>query len=260
MKRLLAFVLSASFTLTMGCGYGSYQKRLQLTESRIQDEMTMDQVLSPPAQGEFEKLNIYLRAPKSLTKTDSFAPTRLAAGAFDVEASFMELAPEEGAEGTPQRQYSLHVLARREQEADPTQEQPEVEAPVFDRGPFLEDIRLLLSQLFGQGAAEAATETVSKPIWPRSDPPRPQSYERLQFNTPDDELVHVYLYHQEAGNTKYDVALIWVFPSGQAPATAGNPVDLTLGTFAAGTSASQRFRGGDDDFGGPGTGAPVIAF
>ncbi len=264
MKRFLAFLLSATITVVIGCGYGNYEKRLQLTEARIKDEMTLDQVLNDPPRGEFEKLNIYVRPPKPLQKTDEFRPVDLtkAVGLFDVEASFVDMTPaKDQAEGQASRGYSLHILARREQEQDPTKEQPNVEAPATARRPFLDDLREVLFKGFSPEEAEAATEAVSRPIWPRSDPPRPQTYERMQINANDGSLVQVYLYRQEAGPAKYDVALIWVFPGGQAPATTGNPVDLTLGTFAVGNAASQRFRGVDEDFGGPGDGGgQVIAF
>lgn len=275
MKRFLAIVLGATSVMAVGCGYRSYEMRLEATESKIRDEMTLDRVLEPAAKGDFEKINVFARAPKGWVASSDFAPERRQgdqnlledglAGYFDAKGSFTgpSTGGGPGNDGQPQPAVSgpvLRVLTRRTQQQTDTEK---TEAPPVQRGEFQADVRQVLESLYGPEVANAPAEPVSKTIWPRATPPKSASYERWKFNGSNGQLVQVYLMKEKQGSAEYDVALVFEFPDGRAPEASSNPVDLTLGTFAVGNRAAHRFRGNTDDDDGAidaGGGGAAVAF
>ena len=236
----------------LGCGYSSYEHRLVATERRLKDEMVLDQLLHGPAGQELTEERVYLRVPKELAASDQFLPITIPAGYFDVEASFV---PQAGA-----GDYELHVLGRHTTPPKEGQPPPPEEAL---RGEFRSDVNEVLRAAYGE-ASQVAPEPVNVEVWPRGANNSTVKYERLKFTDDKNQLVHVYFHHEEAGaNEAYDVAMIWVFPVGAAPAANPNPVDLSLGSFAVGARAARYFSGdtGDSGTGGGGEGGgAAVAF
>ncbi|WP_169974116.1 hypothetical protein [Tautonia rosea] len=250
MRRLPA--LATFFVLSLpvlGCGYSSYEARLEATQGRLKDDMILDQQLYSAAQGPFAENSIFLRVPQGLAQRPEFELIPLNPDAFEVEASF-----------NPQSantNYSLHVLARRDSQEPPDPEQP----PRAARGDFRSDVINVLAQVYGPDIASAPIEQVNKTVWPRSDVAPPITFERLTMTDRNLQLIHLYFYKEESGDATYDVALIWEYPSGEAPTATPNPVDLTLGTFAVGQRAASRFSGRPDSVGGAtGDGGSAVAF
>ena len=257
MRRSLAIAaLFAPSLLSIGCGHASYEARLEATQGRIKDEMTIDQVLSGHAEGAFVEQNVFLRPPQGLAVAPQFLPIPLVEGAFDIQASFV---PPGSGEQLATGPFQLHVLARRQAEAG-AEGQPEP-SPV-PRGDFKADVLSVLASVYGAEVAEAPTEQVSKTRWPRSDPARSSSFDRIKMTDRNQHLVHVYFTHEESGDAVYDVALIWEFPGGEPPTSNANPVDLTLGTLAVGQRASRAFSGRPEGTGAGADeeGASAIAF
>ncbi|RUL86097.1 hypothetical protein [Tautonia sociabilis] len=261
MRRSLArFFLLALSIAPLGCGFASYEHRLEATQGRMRDEMILDRTLYGPSGGAFRENNIYLRVPKGLAETE-FAPVTLTPGFFEVEASYIPQGSQGELAGGP---LSLHVLARRtSQEPSEAQEQPD--QPHVPRNDFRSDVMAVLAAVYGPGVNNAAVEPVNKTIWPRitpsgDAPPPTIPYERLTLTDLNQQLIHIYFYSAQSGNATYDVALIWEFPSGEPPTTGTNPVDLTLGTLAVGQRAQARFSGRPDSAGEGEAGAGAIAF
>jgi hypothetical protein len=275
MKRILAIVLSTSAVLAAGCGYRSYEMRLEATEARIRDEMKLDAELSPPIGGDFQKLNVHFRPPKGWVGSPDFAPELRQNGVnsfddqmapvFDLKASYSAPAAKADTtkkdEGPPPPSPMLRFLARRKHEQTDT-EKGEAPPPV-ERGDFQSDLRQWLGTYYGVSLADLAAEPASKVAWPRSSAAKPINYERWKFNGSTNQLVQVYLMKEKSGSAEYDVALIFDFPDGQAPTATTDPVDLTLGTMAIGSAAARRFRGDTDDSDAidvDGTGGAAVAF
>jgi hypothetical protein len=259
MRRLLALAaLSILSIVPLGCGFASYEARLEATERRLKDEMTINAVLAGAMQGSFAENKIYFRAPQGLAQAAGFQPIPLNPGYFEVEASFIPPGSEGQLAGGP---FQIHILARRDsQEQEPGQETPE--QPPVPRGDFRSDVLGVLAEVYGPEVATAPLEQVSKTIWPRSEPARSIPFERATLTDPNQQLVHIYFYNEESGNATYNVALIWEFPGGNPPASGANPVDLSLGTFAVGQRADARFSGRPDTPGAAGSGeaGSAIAF
>ena len=253
MRRSLAIAaLFAPSLLSIGCGHASYEARLEATEGRIKDEITLNQVLAGHAEGPFVEQNVFLRPPQGLAVAPQFVPIPLVEGAFDIQTSFV---PPGSGEQLATGPFQLHVLARRQAEEGQAEPSP------VPRGDFKADVLSVLASVYGAEVAEAPTEQVSKTRWPRSDPARSSTFDRIKMTDRNQHLVHVYFTHEESGDAVYDVALIWEFPGGEPPTSNANPVDLTLGTFAVGQRASRAFSGRPE---GPGAdsddGGSAIAF
>lgn len=246
MRRLLVFAaLGALSIVPLGCGFASYEARLQATERRIQDEMTINATLAGPMQGAFAENNIHFRAPQGLDQVGQFQLIPLNPGYFEVENSFITPGSGDQLSTGP---YQVHVLARRDsQEPDQAQEQPD--QPPVPRGDFRSDVLGVLSEVYGPEVASAPLEQVSKTIWPRSEPARSLSFERATLTDRNQQLVHIYFYNEDSGDATYNAALIWEFPGGEPPTSNANPVDLSLGTFAVGQRAFARFSGRPDSAG-----------
>lgn len=251
MRRLPA--LATFFVLSLpvlGCGYSSYEARLEATQGRLKDDMILNQQLYSAAQGEFAENSIFLRVPQGMAQQPEFELIPLNPDAFEVAASFTSQ--------SANANYALHVLARRDSQDPPNPEEP----PRPARGDFRSDVVNVLAQVYGPEIASAPIEQVNKTVWPRSDVAPPVSFERLTMTDRNLQLIHLYFYKEESGNANYEAALIWEFPSGEAPTASPNPVDLTLGTFAVGQRAASRFSGRPDQVGGAGGdgGGAAIAF
>lgn len=252
MRRLPALVTFFVLSIpVLGCGYSSYEARLEATQGRLRDDMILDQQLYSAAQGAFAENSVFLRVPQGMAQQPEFELISLNPDAFEVAASFKSQSAEAN--------YALHVLARRDSEEPPDPEQPARPA----RGDFRSDVINVLAQVYGPDIASAPIEQVNKTVWPRSDVAPPITFERLTMTDRNLQLIHLYFYKEESGNATYDAALIWEFPSGEAPTASPNPVDLTLGTFAVGQRASSRFSGRPDSVGGAageGGGGAAVAF
>ncbi|QDV38011.1 hypothetical protein [Tautonia plasticadhaerens] len=260
MRRLPALAALCALSIApLGCGFASYEARLQATERRIKDEMTINATLAGPMQGAFAENDIYFRAPQGLEQVGQFQLIPLNPGFFEAENSFITPGAGDQLSTGP---YQVHALARRDsQEPEQGQEQPE--QPPVPRGDFRADVLDVLKVVYGDEVTSAPLEQVSKTIWPRSEPARSLSFERATLTDRNQQLIHIYFYTEESGDATYNAALIWEFPGGEPPTSGANPVDLTLGTFAVGQRAIARFSGRPDSPGGGGTGdagASAIAF
>ncbi|MEW4566417.1 hypothetical protein AB1L88_00985 [Tautonia sp. JC769] len=239
MRRLPALATFAVLSLpVLGCGYTSYEARLEATQGRLKDDIILNQQLYSAAQGEFAENSIYLRVPQGMAQQPEFELIALNPDAFEVAASFSPQSAEANSK--------LHILARRDSQEPPDPEQP-ARAP---RGDFRTDVINVLAQVYGPDIASAALEPVNKTVWPRNDVAPTITFERLTLTDRNLQLIHLYFYKEESGDASYEAALIWEFPSGEAPTASPNPVDLTLGTFAVGQRAASRFSGRPDQVGG----------
>lgn len=246
MRRLpaLATLGVLSFSV-IGCGYSGYEARLEATQRRLKDEMVLDKSLYSALQAEFAENNIFLRIPQGMAQRLDFELIQLNPGFFEIDASFNPQG-----DSLPGGPYNLHALVRRD--ADEPAAEQQGDEPRINRGDFRSEVLAVLAEVYGPDIASAPTEQVNKAVWPRSDAARPISYERVAVTDLNNQLIHVYFYQEESGNASYNVALIWEFPSGEAPSATGNPIDLTLGTFAVGQRAQARFSGRPDSpTGGP---------
>lgn len=241
MRRLsaLAILGVASFS-AIGCGYSSYEARLEATQRRIRDEMILDRSLYAALQAEFAANDVFLRFPQGMAQRPDFELIQLNPGFFEIDASFNPQG-----ESLPGGPYNLHVLVRRDSD-EPEPQDPQGDEPRIARGDFRSEVLAVLAEVYGPDVASAPTEQVNKAIWPRSDASPPMTYERVAVTDRNNQLIHIYFYQEESGNASYDVALIWEFPTGEAPSASGNPIDLTLGTFAVGQRARARFSGRPD--------------
>jgi hypothetical protein len=276
MRRIFVLLTVAFSVVAAGCGYTNYEKRLEATEARIKDEIRIDQVLAPRATGDFEKLSVYLRAPKGWTPSPLFAPEFAEnsqyedtfAPYFDLRGSFT--APPAAADATkkqateaPPASEMMRFLARRKKEkTDAEKAEAPPEQPAVARGEFLTEVLQLIRGFYAGDSEGAVAEPVNKEIWPRTNPKRNIEYQRYKFNGSKNQLVHVYIFKDTQGTTEYDAALIFEFPDGQASAAASDAVDLTLGTFAVGSRANRLFRGDSEESGEGASGAagPAVAF
>jgi len=249
--------------LLAGCGYESYEARLAATERRIRDERILNAELAGALADIFQEHNVYLRVPTGLARYGEFFPVELPEGFFEIGDSFMEQAAAQGGQATGP--YQLHVLVRHETEEAEGEQQEQEEEPAAPRGDFVSDLYEILRVAYGVDASTVGAETVNKTIWPRGASSESLTFDRLKFTDPNGVLVHVYIFQQETPQETSDVALIWEFPTGEAPTSADNPVDLSLGTFAVGSRAARYFQGNTGaGIGGGGagddTGGGVVAF
>lgn len=274
MNRFLALALVAGSIVAAGCGYANYSSRLEATENRLKDEMTLNRSLAGPATGDFQTLSVYLRPPIGWTGSPLFDPDQPANSTFedqqiaplyDLRGSYIgPVAATKGqdAQAAPPKPPMFRFLGRRKKEpteAEKAEGPPaQAEAP---RGDFLAETLALL-QTYYRTAEMPAAEAVSEDIWPRVSPPRKIDYQRFMFNGADGQLVHAYIFKDVQGTTEYDAALIFEFPDGQVPTEATFPIDKTLGTFAVGARANRLFRGDSEDSGegGAGEAGPAVAF
>ncbi len=213
--------------LLTGCNYSGYEDRIQKTELQLQDEIVLDQSLKLPEAGDFATHRMVLRVPLELRRAGPFSlVANLPPGYFEVANSFENRG--DGGSG-----MELHVLARRE--GGQSDEDNEGETPA-ERGDFRSDLAAIIDLAFGGGASATAPESVSIPIRPRVDGGA-INYEVQTLNAPNGSLVQIYTLQQEAGGATYEVALIWIFPSGSRPEGSNNPVEVSLGTLAVNQEA-----------------------
>lgn len=237
MKRTLALGLVASLVVGFGCGYNSYEKRLENTLDEMRYIQRLDDSLIPPPEGPFKDFPMYIRPPKGMTLSSNFVMTAdLPAGQFDLAASFIG----EGAES----RRMLHVLARRKA-AKPAQQKgaPPPPEPVPQQ-PFNDAVVGVLRAVYGDSEALAAPQY-------QKETKRQNAYNRLIFTAANGNIIRVYLYKKDT----YDVALIWDTPAGQEKdAAATNARDLTLQSFAVGRKAQNAFAGVGGEGGAEGGG------
>ncbi len=254
MSRALAVVTSAAMllALALGCGYRSYETRLASTEKNEQYNITLNANLEPATTDDFQKLGFYVRPPKGLAKTKTFAPAQLTPGQYDLAATFQGPPPDPAAPSGIATGLQLHVLARKKTPKKTQQAKKEVEvAPEVPRGPFEADVRALLGAIYGEAATANEPKAATK---------RANSFRRLAFQAGGNNLiynVHVYFYTQKVGQDEYDAALIWEIPVNRPNLAGTDPIDLTLESFAVANRANALFNsGGAVDLGGGIPGGP----
>ncbi len=273
MKRLMVLAMVSGFVVGTGCGYGNYNDRLEATESRLKDEMTLNRSLAPPAAGDYQKLSVHLRAPIGWTSSPAFAPEyadnpqyeEAIASRFDLRGSYagpVAASKDQEALAAPPAPPMLRFIGRRKKELSEAEKAEGAPAqPSAERGEFLADAIQLLQSFYGNSEALTA-EPVSKEIWPRTKLAKSIEYQRYKFNGSRGQLVHAYFLKDVQGATEYEAALVFEYPDGQAPTASNGPVDLTLGTFAVGARANRLFLGDSEDSGGAGAAeaGPAVAF
>lgn len=255
MSRALAVVTSAAMllTLALGCGYRSYETRLASTEKNEQYNITLNANLEPAPTDDFQKLGFYVRPPKGLEKSKTFAPAQLPEGQYDLATTFRGPAPDpEGKAATIATGLQLHVLARKKTPKKAQQAKKEVEvAPEVPRGPFEADVRALLGAIYGEAATANEPKVVTK---------RANSFRRLAFQSGGNNQIYnvnVYFYTLKSGQDEYDAALIWEIPANRTQLAGTDPIDLTLESFAVAARANNLFSsGGAVDLGGGIPGGP----
>jgi len=226
MKRVSAVLISAAVVLVCGCGKKSYEERLEYTLADMRYRQQLDQsLIEAPSEPKFKNFPLYIRPPKGMQLSTQFVMLNeadLPPGQFDLATSF-----------TSQEKGNLHVLGRaKAAKKAPAKNAPPAQ-PAEPQRPFDAEVLAILLRVYPNVDALAT---------PKFDNENKKSnqYRRLIFNSPNGNVVRVYLYKRDP----YDVALIWDTPAApdQNPGLT-NARDLCLKSFAAGRRAVRYFSG-----------------
>jgi hypothetical protein len=225
MKRLWASVMAAMLVLVWGCGYATYEYRLNQTLEDLKYRQRLDDNLIPaPADAKFKEFPMYIRPPKGMALSREFVMAELPAGQYDLSATFFE-----------QGKGTLHVLGRRKTAAKKAtgKNAPQQPEPAAPRGPFVQDVTTLLQSVYG------ANEKLQDPQF-QNDTTKKTALKRLIFDASNGDVIRVYLYQKDP----YDVALIWDIPAAADRDTKLiGARDLCLQSFAVGRRANDSFAG-----------------
>jgi len=224
MKRVLASLLTAVLIFVWGCGYNSYQSRLEYTLEQMKYRQRLDDNLIPaPTDPKFRDFPMYIRPPKGMTLAREFVMAELPPGQYDLAVTFFE-----------QDKGTLHVLGRRKTaKKAASKNAPQQPEPAAPRGPFVQDITSLLMSVYG------ANDVLQNPQF-QTDTAKKSAFKRLIFNASNGDVVRVFLYQKDP----YEVALIWDIPA----AVDRDPKllrarDLCRESFALGRRANDSFSG-----------------
>jgi hypothetical protein len=245
MKRVSVVLVTAVLVLGWGCGRRSYEDRLDYTLEQMRYRKRLDTYLIPaPTDPKFKDFPLYIRPPKDMTLSTQFLMLNEAdlQGQFDLAATFVS--PGAG---------NLHVLARRKAaKKAPAKNAPEPAQPAEAQRPFDQEVTAILARVYPN------VEAITTPKFD-SDTKKSNNFKRLVFNSPNGNVVRVYLYKREP----YEVALIWDTPVAQDRSTA-TARDLCLESFAVGRRAANYFGGrmseGEGAEGGGGGGESAQPF
>lgn len=219
MRRALALAASAALIIIGGCGFGSYEKRLEMTIEDMKYQDRLNRLLTAPLKGKFEEMSIYLRPPKNLAQTKEWMLAPVEEGKFDLDASFLE----------PQKQ-SMHVLVRIKQPKSAGKKGAAPKVDTANRANFNADVFAVLNEFYKPPEDLSPTKV-------KSETKRANDY-KFQTITVGDKNVQIYLYKHEP----YDVALIFEYPKSQQ-ADVFSKIGLCLESLAVGEKARRYFAG-----------------
>ena len=227
MRRVSTVILGASTLLAFGCGWHSYETRLNATIARMEYLRRLDQFLAgPPEDKRFQDLMVFIRPPKGMSLAKTFLMADLKPGTYDLPASFV------GEVGG--KTQNLHLLIRRKGPKKPPAKGAPPE-PAVERGPFEQDVLALLAGSFG------ASDAIAEPKYQTENKKGGNSFRRLFFNASTGNTVQAYFLKKEP----YEVALVWDLPQEVVKENAQRTArELCLQSFALGDRA-RKFFGGD---------------
>ena len=149
MNRVRAMAITATLLVVAGCGFATYESRMDSTLKELREEQKLKTYTEEPAQGKFKELNVYIRPPKPLAE-DSLQLAQ-APGMFDHGATFsgapQGVPAKEGETAPILPPLKLHVLVRsKAKKATPKKgEAPPPADPnaaaAAGRGNFITDVR-----------------------------------------------------------------------------------------------------------------------
>jgi hypothetical protein len=238
MRRVSVLLFSASLLVATGCGLKRYEQRMDLSLEKLKYEKRLNENLAPPpTDSKFQELGIYVRPPKGLEQTKTFALADVPEGLYDVEASFIE----------PQKQQ-MHLVARNKQAAKKAVPKGQTPPPKAPRNDFNADVLSMLGAVYG--VTEEVQPTKLKDVTKKPPPGigAGNKFKRVLFQVAQGATtsdVQVYFYKQDP----YDVAFVFVYPTADAN-KAASQIEMTLESFAVGERARRIFSGGSADEGG----------
>jgi hypothetical protein len=240
MKRSLAILAGLGLVLVIGCAQ-DYDIRMGKTIDNKKYQRRLNTNLEgPPAKTNLQTANIFVRPPKGLQGPHkTFGLAVVEAGKFDIEDTFAD----------PQKQASLHILARVTLPKAPSKKTPSA-AESTQRGDFTDDVLDLLKNAYGADFEKSRLKTDDK-----SHGGRTNSFKTLTLDLTAKEI-KVFLFGDKTSPEK--VALIFDYPKEEA-GTLSSKINLCLESFAVGGAAARAFSGGgDEELGGDlGGGAPT---
>lgn len=224
MKRALAILVGASLAFLVGC-FHAYDDRVTDSVERLRYLRNLTKnTEEPDKNSKLVTAKVYIRAPKGLTRAQTFTMAPIDTGRFDAAESFIDTST----------QASLHVLARSNAPATPTKKGA---TPAAARGDFTADVVDLI-----KGAYSTELDAAQlKPVSPDAHGRKAVQYRSTSLDA-GGKKVEVY-FHGAKGDPA-QVALIFEGPP-EALKSLVNQINYSLNSLAVGNLAGTRYSGDD---------------
>ncbi len=227
MKRALAILVGASLAFSVGC-FQAYDMRVNDSVERLRYLKSLTKnTEEPDKNSKLVAAKVYIRAPKGLTRAQTFTMAPIEPGKFDAAESFIDTST----------QATLHVLARSNAPATPTKKGANPAASAA-RGDFTADVVDLIKGAY-------STELDAAQLKPVSPDAHGRKAVQYRSTTLDAGGKKVEVYFHGAKGDPAQVALIFEGPP-DALKNLVNQINYSLNSLAVGNAAATRYNSGDD--------------
>jgi hypothetical protein len=235
MKRVLGILVGASLAISIGCA-NSYDLRIEQTLENMRYRRDLDRnTEAPPTKSNLETAKIYLRAPKGLKGPAQSFPYVVEPGKFDIADSFID----------PDKQTSLHILARTNAPKPPTKkaagppaEGADQPAPAAVRGDFTSDVLDFIKSAYSTDFDASQVKPVSTDTHGRKGVP----YKGATIET-GNKVVKVYFHGEKTGPAQ--VALIFEGTK-ESLNSLSSQISYSLNSLVIGPKATSIYGGQDE--------------
>jgi hypothetical protein len=249
MKRVLGILAGAGLAMLIGCAQ-SYDIRIEKTIENMRYRRDLDKnTEAPPAKSNLETAKIYLRSPKGLKGPAQAFPFVIEPGKFDITDSFID----------PQKQTSLHLLARTNAPKPPTKKAPgppgeggDQAPPPAARGDFTSDVLDFIKTAYSTDIEASQVKAVSADSHGRKGVP----YKGATLDL-GNKVLKIYFHGDKGGPAQ--VALIFEGTK-DSLRSLSSQIDYSLNSLVVGPKATNFYNGQDELAGEEGPAAPPGVF